>query len=258
MRARGVAMPKASLARDDHLPHLLTRMSQSDIEVIRGATERTRDAQTARFKHVRHESFGSAASDDPAEQVSPSRVEGGTLVKSLWRQMMGRRLTSYLSDAGRLTSAGVVDLERQRCHLMFRKNEVLLDHDRAYSRKRGERRWLPADSGMTYHVYALGSPLWLFQLLDGVVFAEAVPKEAPEGLRRWHIEVDLPLAASRSPVAMPLEQAGDIRSLTRVPADVWLDDVDHVAQIELAGAGLDREFHVTYFDHGVPPPLGSA
>jgi hypothetical protein len=143
-----------------------------------------------------------------------------------------RRLVHRWSKAAAQPQHGVIDFAAHRCMYgpvkVFKEREeaVLVVEDRYWTGAPGE----PIDrlSAKTASAY---QPLWLLNLLRGVIDAEERGVDLVHGQPCTHFgaEVDLPCAADAISYEMALPPGvSQLQDLKEVPVEVWIDDEGYV------------------------------
>lgn len=192
-----------------------------DLAAVRAAAERTVGAGTARISCVRN--IGWQLPERPAGQrIHPFWRVAGKTVKFGWKTV-GRPLLRRVSkrdELGRWDSDGFIDFAGRRFMIDSGSYAELQVKDRLWSGLSGRAlSTLPSMSAR------IASPLWLIDLLGGIVTAEKLePGETDEGWRHLAVTASLPEAAAKLSGDMPSPKAERYEDLLKLPFEIWLDD----------------------------------
>lgn len=154
---------------------------------------------------------------------------------------------------------GLIDFAAHRCMYgpfkfsKARDPAVLVVQDRAWSGAAGQ----PIDR-LSAHTASAHQPLWLVDILRGVVDAEECGVNVLHGLRctRFVAQVDLASAADALsyPIAIP-PGISQFHELKNFPVEVWVDDDGYLRRIgHTAGAGGVSTATIDLTEFGIPLP----
>jgi len=215
---------------------------------LSAALGRTVSRRTARIE-LRHE-FSFGLDEPPARRTRP---RGGLPV----RELIGRELLGVaLRTGGRLverwvrkkilqSATGFIDFETQRCRFgdPSHATTTLVVGDRTWTGPFGTA----VEAASADHASTL-QPLWLVDLVRGVVTAREQPSEILQGrtCRRFSAHADLNRAAEavRYQLAIPTGTAR-LDELKRIPVELWVDDEGRIRRI--------RHAHSSGATPSVPP-----
>jgi len=184
----------------------------------------------------------------PASAPSPALMFPAP-VRPLARRI-GRRVERAMLGPRR--ADGLIDLRRRIVALDFGRRADLIDGGRSWSGMSGAER--PARSGSA----DWQQPLWLLDLLRGVVAAEARGTEPVAGAAclRLAATADLIRASRAAPGPMAVPFAPSYAALGRLPAECWLDGAPLVRRLhtELEQHSGSVAVTVDFVEFGVPVP----
>lgn len=170
-----------------------------------------------------------------------------------------RRVMDRWSKAAAQPQLGVIDFAAHRC--MYgalkaskeREEAVLVVEDRYWTGAPGE--WIDRLSAKTASAY---QPLWLLNLLRGVVDAEERGVDFLHGQRCTHFgaQADLLRAADALAYEMALPPLGvsQLQELKEIPVEVWIDGEGYVRRARHTAAGGTNVLTVDLTEFGISLP----
>ena len=195
-------------------------------EVVLGALERTVGRGSARIEFRFDAKLEDASTSGPGR----SPLHGDLKGRLLWR-MLGWALPRFITHITKEPATGVIDFQAHRCVFGSSPgNSDLIIGDRRWSGSPGTSltMYLPPPATTTWQ------PLWLVDLLGGVVDARGQAVEDIDGRSAWrylaHADLDRASAAASYTLAVP----ADAEARTddgHVAVDVWIDDDGHIRRI---------------------------
>jgi len=194
-------------------------------EVVLGALERTVGRGSARIEFRCDAKLEDASTSGPGRSPLPGDLKG----RLLWR-MMGWLLPRFITHITKEPATGVVDFQAHRCVFGSSPgNSSLIIGDRHWSGSPGTSL-----AGLRDKPATTFQPLWLVDLLGGVVDARGQAVEDIDGRSAWrylaHADLDHASAAASYTLAVP-DDAEKRTDDGHVAVDVWIDDDGHIRRI---------------------------
>jgi len=148
-----------------------------------------------------------------------------------------RLLERWLRKHDEQPGAGVIDFETQRCIYAdpSHSTATLVGGDRTWRGPFGT-----AVEAVSAQAASTHQPLWLFDLLRGVVAACEQTPQVLDGrtCRRFSAHADLNRVAEAVPYELAIPAAtARLGELKRIPVEVWVDDDGCIRRIRHAGTG---------------------
>lgn len=249
------------------VPGILAGMSRETVggaEVL-AALEHTIGRGSARIEFCQEFSLDldmGKSRSDPAEGGSGSPLR--RLIRRLGSDLLHlsivgalRLLGRWLRKQGPRHATGVIDFRAHQCryHYPSDSRTVLVKGDLRSEGARGAK----LSPGSPGSVSAL-EPLWLFDLIRGVVDAQEQTAENLDGqtCRRFAAHADLNRVAEAVPHHVALPTGMDrLDDLKQVPVDVWLDQDGHIRRIRHDMSASETSIGAVTLDlsdFGVEPP----